>query len=153
MIRRALPLGTDPELVAHPVARETLLILRDLRRVRATVPALLIAEAIERLSGRAILAARNRDQASRALANLDAVVERARAHGVQGFRQFAMELNAEWSNGAAQPERTALLLNLLRLMVCKWRSAMRPTRNDKTLFAQLQLRPKQVLAPALRLFP
>jgi CRISPR-associated exonuclease Cas4 len=51
-----LSLRTDPALVPHPVARETLTILQDLRRrVRGTAPALLLGEAIERLRVRAIL--------------------------------------------------------------------------------------------------
>src|SRR5262249_43960559 len=49
----------DPDNVSHPVARRTLLILQDLRRrSRATTPALLLAEAIERLAVRPILHAR-----------------------------------------------------------------------------------------------
>ena len=100
-----LSLRTDPVSVAHPVAREALTILRDLRRrVRSTAPALLIAEAVERLRVRAILAVRSTDQASRALANVDALVERARAYGVRGFRQFAIDLGADWSRRASHAE-------------------------------------------------
>ncbi len=100
-----LSLRTDPVSVAHPVAREALAILRDLRRrVRSTAPALLITEAVERLRVRTILAARSPDQASRALANIDALVERARAYGVRGFRQFALDLSADWSSCASHAE-------------------------------------------------
>jgi hypothetical protein len=83
-----LTLRTDPTFVPNPVARETLTILRDLRRrVRTTAPSLLIAEAVERLHVRAVLAARSPHQASRALANVDALIERARAYGVRGMRR------------------------------------------------------------------
>jgi CRISPR-associated exonuclease Cas4 len=59
-----LSLYTDPVHVPHALARETLVILRDLRqRVRSTSPL------------RAVLVARGADQASRALANLDAVLD------------------------------------------------------------------------------
>src|SRR5436189_1548505 len=93
-----LSLRTDPSMVQHVVAHEALTILRDLRlRVRSTAPSLLIAEAVERLRIRAILVARSADQASRALANVDAILERARAYGVRGFRQFAGDLDADWS--------------------------------------------------------
>lgn len=93
-----LSLSTDPALVPHALARETLAILRDLRRrVRSTTPALLLREAIERLRVRAILMTRSPDQASRALANVDALVEKARAYGVRGFRQFARDVDGEWS--------------------------------------------------------
>lgn len=100
-----LSLRTDPALVPHPVARQTLTILRDLRRrVQSTAPSLLIAEAVERLKLRAILVARSADQASRALANVDAILERARAYGVRGFRQFARDLGTDWSRRASHAE-------------------------------------------------
>ena len=100
-----LSLRTDPASIEHPLLRETLLVLRDLRRrVQSTTPSLLIAEAVERLEARPILMARSRDQASRAISNVDAILERARAYGVRGFRQFAQELNAEWSRHASHAE-------------------------------------------------
>jgi CRISPR-associated exonuclease Cas4 len=102
---RRLSLRTDPASIEHPLLRETLLALRDLRRrIQSTTPSLLIAEAVERLGTRAILMARSSDQASRAIANVDAILERARAYGVRGFRQFAQELNAEWSRYASHAE-------------------------------------------------
>ncbi len=93
-----LSLLTDPGLVPHPLARETLVILNDLRRrVRTTAPALLLAEAVERLNIRAILVSRSTDQASRTLANVDALLEMARGYGGRGFRQFARDLDFDWS--------------------------------------------------------
>jgi CRISPR-associated exonuclease Cas4 len=100
-----LSLRTDPALVPHPVARETLTILRDLRRrLRSTAPALLLGEAIARLRVRAILMTRSPDQASRALANVDALLEKARAYGVRGFRQFACDVDEEWSRRFSHDE-------------------------------------------------
>ncbi|WP_316192526.1 MULTISPECIES: UvrD-helicase domain-containing protein [unclassified Bradyrhizobium] len=100
-----LNLLTDPDIVPHPVARETLTILRDLqRRVRSTAPALLLGEAVERLRVRAILMTRSPDQASRALANVDALLEKARAYGVRGFRQFVRDVDEEWSRRFAHDE-------------------------------------------------
>jgi CRISPR-associated exonuclease Cas4 len=87
------------------VAREVLTILRELRRrARSTTPALLLAEAIERLRVRAIVAARSVDQAARALANIDGLLERARSYGVRGFAQFARDLDNDWSSGSAYTE-------------------------------------------------
>jgi hypothetical protein len=64
---------TDPALVPHPVARAILSTLRDLRlRSRATTPMLLLAEAVERLGARPILAAREGDRSARATANAEA---------------------------------------------------------------------------------
>jgi ATP-dependent exoDNAse (exonuclease V) beta subunit len=89
---------TDPELVAHPVARQTLSILRDLRRrARATAPMLLLSEAIERLMIRPILASRAGDDCARAMANLDAFLERARPYVVKGLKRFARDLGKAWA--------------------------------------------------------
>lgn len=56
-------------------------ILRDLRRPGTRhAPAVLLGEAIERLRVRAMLMTRSTDQASRSLANVDALVEKADPH-------------------------------------------------------------------------
>jgi CRISPR-associated exonuclease Cas4 len=100
-----ISLRTDPASIQHPLLRETLMMLRDLRRrVYSTTPALLLAEAVERLSTRAILMARGADQASRCISNVDAILERASAYGVRGLRQFAQQLNAEWSRHDSHAE-------------------------------------------------
>jgi CRISPR-associated exonuclease Cas4 len=92
-----LSLATDPALVRHPLAREVLTVLGDLRRrVRSTTPFLLLGEALERLRARPTLAARSADQASRALGNLDLLMERARAYSVRGTMEFARDLEADW---------------------------------------------------------
>ena len=70
---------TDAALVHHPLAKAILETLQDIRR-RASIstPSLILAEAIERLNVRVIMAARHRNRNARALANLDALIERAR---------------------------------------------------------------------------
>jgi CRISPR-associated exonuclease Cas4 len=100
-----LSLHTDPASIAHPLVRATLAILRNLRLgIRNIAPALLLADAIERLNVRAILVSRSPDQASRALANVDALLEIARAYGVRGFRQFARDLDDRWSHRSSYDE-------------------------------------------------
>jgi CRISPR-associated exonuclease Cas4 len=100
-----LTLRTDSELISHPLAKATLIVLRDLRRrAFSTTPALLLAEAVERLRVRAILTMRSQEQASRALANVDSLLERARAYRVRGFRQFARDLNDDWSRHRSHDE-------------------------------------------------
>jgi CRISPR-associated exonuclease Cas4 len=91
--------------VQNELARGILETLRDLRhRLRFTTPALLLAEAIERLRIRAIVAGRSADQATRSLANVDGLLERARNYGVRGFVQFARELDDDWSTGTGFAE-------------------------------------------------
>jgi CRISPR-associated exonuclease Cas4 len=100
-----LTLLTDPATVQHDTAREVLGVLRDLRRrVNGTSPALILAEAIERLHVRIIVAARSADQAARSLANIDGLLERARSYRVRGFAQFARDIDAEWSDGSSSAE-------------------------------------------------
>ena len=61
-----------------------------------TTPFLLLSEAIDRLCVRATLAAWGADQAARALANLDLLMERARRYGVRGLKQLAPAKGREW---------------------------------------------------------
>jgi CRISPR-associated exonuclease Cas4 len=75
-------MSTDPADVSHPLARRTLSILRELRRrSRATTPALLLAESVERLDIRSVLAIREGDRSARAIANVDTFLERAKSYG------------------------------------------------------------------------
>jgi len=100
-----LTLQTPPDQINHPLARETLIVLTDLRRrVRRTTPFLLLSEAIDRLRVRATLAARGSDQAARALANLDLLMERARRYGVRGLKQLAQDIDVDWEGGPLGPE-------------------------------------------------
>lgn len=98
-------LATDPDHIAHPVARRVLTILQNLRRrARATTPALLLAEAVERLAVRPILRAREGDRSARAAANVEALLERARPYGVKGMKRFARDVSRDWRDGAAYNE-------------------------------------------------
>jgi CRISPR-associated exonuclease Cas4 len=79
--------------------------LRDLRsRARSTTPFLIISEAIERLNVRPKLAARSADQAPRALANLELLMERARAYSVLGLTRLANDLETDWDTAASYDE-------------------------------------------------
>ena len=92
---------TDPELVQHPVAKAILLELQSLRgRASILTPSLVLAEAIEHLNVRVIVAARHRNRNARALANLDALIERARSYGVAGLRAFVRDLQSDWERKA-----------------------------------------------------
>jgi ATP-dependent exoDNAse (exonuclease V) beta subunit len=90
-------LGTPLELVEHPLARSVLAVLQQLRRrVSATTPHVLLAEAIEKLQLRVILAARHRNRGARALANLDVLIEMARPYDVAGLSAFVHDLQSDW---------------------------------------------------------
>ncbi|MDA9419307.1 hypothetical protein XI04_03890 [Bradyrhizobium sp. CCBAU 11430] len=100
-----LSVRTDPSAVQHPVAKAILVSLQDLRRRAAiSTPSLILAEAIERLNARVIMAARHRNRNARALANLDALIERARGYGVAGLRAFVRDLQADWERKVRAPE-------------------------------------------------
>ena len=96
---------TDPALVKHLLAKGILADLQNLRR-RASIstPSVVLTEAIERLNARVIMAARHRNRNARALANLDALIERARSYGVAGLRAFVRDLQADWLRKARAPE-------------------------------------------------
>jgi ATP-dependent exoDNAse (exonuclease V) beta subunit len=50
------------------------------------------------------MAARHRNRNARALANLDALIERARRYGVAGLRAFVRELQSDWERKTRAPE-------------------------------------------------
>ena len=89
----------------HAVASSILVELQQLRR-RASIitPSLILAEAIERLNVRVIMAARHGNRNARALANLDALIERARGYSVAGLRAFIRDLQSEWERKARAQE-------------------------------------------------
>jgi CRISPR-associated exonuclease Cas4 len=94
---------TDSTEIEHPVAREALSILRDLRRrAWATTPALLLGEAVERLAIRPILSAREGGERARAAANVERFFELAREYDVLGLRRFAHDVTNEFSLGVHQ---------------------------------------------------
>lgn len=96
---------TPPEHVADEGVRETLTILRNLRRrIRFTTPSQLLLEAVERLKVRAILTRREPRRASAANANVDLFLQRASAYGVRGLRRFTQDLTAAWAEGERASE-------------------------------------------------
>jgi ATP-dependent exoDNAse (exonuclease V) beta subunit len=96
---------TDPGLVQHPLAKDILTLLQSLRRKAPVVtPSLILAEAIERLNARVIIAARHGNRNARALANVDALIERARSYGVAGLRAFVRDFQSAWERNARAPE-------------------------------------------------
>ncbi|MBL8772179.1 MAG: UvrD-helicase domain-containing protein [Phenylobacterium sp.] len=94
----AFTVATDPRHVSHAVAHEVLGTLRDLRRrARSATPAALLGEAVERLRVRVALTLRAGDRSARALANLDALLQRARGYGVRGLQAFVADLQDDWA--------------------------------------------------------
>jgi CRISPR-associated exonuclease Cas4 len=102
---RRFSLMTEADQVAHPMARRTLSILQDLRlRARSTTPAMLLAEAVERLAVRPVLSAREGDRSARTVANIEAMLERARQYGVRGLKRFVRDISRDWRLGVACSE-------------------------------------------------
>jgi CRISPR-associated exonuclease Cas4 len=96
---------TDPSLVQHPLARSILRDLQNLRKLAPiSTPSLVLATAIEWLNARVIMAARHKNRNARALANLDALIERARRYGIAGLRAFVRDLQADWERKVRAPE-------------------------------------------------
>ena len=94
-----LHLWTDCQEIANPVLKRALEILQNLaRKARQTTPYHLMAEAIEELNVRPILRARYRQSAERALANVEMVLEMARAYEARGLVAFADALRANWDD-------------------------------------------------------
>jgi len=101
----AFNIQTAPEAIAHPLAKSVLESLRRLRRrAPATTPLLLLSEAIEQLRVRVVLTARHLNRSSRALANIDALIERARAYDVAGLQAFVRDLQRDWERRSRLPE-------------------------------------------------
>lgn len=100
-----LRLWTDPTSINHPVLKQTLVVLQNLaRKARRTTPYQLLAEAVEELQVRPILKARHLRGAERALANIELVLEMARAYAPRGIADFARALWERWADGDAQAE-------------------------------------------------
>jgi exodeoxyribonuclease-5 len=94
-----LHLWTDCQVITNPILKCTLEVLQNLaRKARQTTPYHLMAEAIEELSVRPILRARYRQSAERALANVEMVLEMARAYETRGLVAFADALRANWDD-------------------------------------------------------
>ena len=100
-----LNLWTDPERIGSDVLRKTLTVLQNLaRKARRTTPYHLLEEAVEELHVRPILKARHPRGAERALANVELVLEMARAYGGRGIGDFARALWQRWNDGDTQAE-------------------------------------------------
>ena len=74
------------------------------RKARRSAPYDLLAEAVEELHVRSILKARHRRGAERALANVELVLEMARAYSGRGIGDFSRALWQRWNDGGAQAE-------------------------------------------------
>lgn len=100
-----LTLWTDPADVQHELARDVLMVLQGLaRRARATIPFELLAEAVEELRVRPILAQRHPQGAERALANVDLFLDMAHPYQVRGLRAFAVAMRKKWEDSESQVE-------------------------------------------------
>jgi ATP-dependent exoDNAse (exonuclease V) beta subunit len=103
-----LRLRKDPLPIADDAVREVMDILSDLwRRRRGTTPHTLLSEALDRLRAVPSTAFRSPEQRSRSMANLQSLLERARAYHVRGLKQLAIDLSAEWDKGLAFDEAPA----------------------------------------------
>ena len=100
-----LDLGVAPETIVHPHARDIIEKLQALRlKMNATTPHDLLSQAVDVLRVRPILLQRHRDQAERALANVDLYLSLSRAYAVRGLRAFAEAMTAAWTDEARAVE-------------------------------------------------
>jgi ATP-dependent exoDNAse (exonuclease V) beta subunit len=100
-----LHLWTDPTRINNPILKKTMLVLQNLAcKGRRTTPYQLLAEAVEELQVRPILSARHPRGAERALANVELVLEMARAYAARGIADFARALWERWADQDAQTE-------------------------------------------------
>lgn len=100
-----LSLWTDLDSIGNLVLRRTLEILQNLaRKARRLTPYHLLVEAVEELHVNSILKARHPRGAERALANVELVLEMARAYAGRGIGDFARALWQRWNDQDAQAE-------------------------------------------------
>ncbi|ABE37277.1 UvrD/REP helicase [Rhodopseudomonas palustris BisB5] len=100
-----LTVGTNPEHIAHAVARKAIENLQALRRrIRITTPYALLADAMSDFHVRPHLRQRFRTGAERAVANVDLFLEFARAYDVRGLRAFSRDMTAKWEDDEDQAE-------------------------------------------------
>lgn len=98
-------LWTDLDSIGNPVLRRTLEVLQNLaRKARRLTPYHLLVEAVEELHVNSILKARHPRGAERALANVELVLEMARAYAGRGIGDFASALWQRWNDQDAQAE-------------------------------------------------
>lgn len=104
-IAQRLNLWTDPAIIHHTVLKQTLTVLQNLaRKARRATPYQLLAEAVEELYVRPILKSRHPRGAERALANVELVLEMARAYAGRGIGDFARALWQRWDDEDSQAE-------------------------------------------------
>jgi hypothetical protein len=142
-------LWTDCQVITNPILKRTLEVLQNLaRKARQTTPYHLMAEAIEELNVRPILRARYRQSAERALANVEMVLEMARAYETRGLVAFADALRANWDDtqkhieGRPDADKAALELEVAFLRAAG-------QRNGEIIVIILCARPGQHI-PRLR---
>ena len=93
-----LSLNLAPEAISDSYARDILEKLKTLhRKVNSTTPHKLLSEAIDLLRVRPILLQRHRNNAERALANVDLYLSFSRRYAVKGLRAFAEAMTAAWT--------------------------------------------------------
>ena len=100
-----LTVYTDPDLVKHEVAAETLRTLAALKRkAYTTSPFDLLSAAVEELRVRPLLVERYPAHPERPLANVDVFLEMARPFSVVGLRGFAQEMMRRWQEAEQEVE-------------------------------------------------
>ena len=100
-----LTVYTDPDLVKHGVAAETLRTLAALKRkAYTTSPFDLLSAAVEELRVRPLLVERYPAHPERPLANVDVFLEMARPFSVVGLRGFAQEMMRRWQEAEQEVE-------------------------------------------------
>ena len=88
---------TPPRCVSNVYSRSVLEVLQHLgSRVASVTPSQLLAEALDALGARLIVTIRHRSRFSRALANLDALVEMAKRYATAGLFAFIHDLQDRW---------------------------------------------------------
>ena len=100
-----LRLWTDPSSISNPQLRRTLEVLQNLaRKAGRLTPYQLLVEAVEELRVNSILKARHLRGAERALANVELVLEMARAYDGRGVGDFASAVWQRWNDQDLQAE-------------------------------------------------
>jgi len=93
-----LSIDTDPDLVEHALASDTLRRLQALKRMAGrTTPHHLLSQAVDQLRVRPVLKQRHA-RPERVLANVAAFLELARPYDVRGLQAFAANITASWSD-------------------------------------------------------
>jgi exodeoxyribonuclease-5 len=128
--------------IGDPLLRETLEILQGLaRRARSTTPSVLLAEAVEEMRVRPVLRQRGGRGGERALANVDAFLDMARAYETRGLRAFSQAMRVQWSDETraqeARPDAEREAVSLITMHAAKgleW-SVVIPTNTATTIMA------------------